>query len=183
MRNLRSTALAALPLVLACSARHSADFRADRLRPGDGVASGRIHVALNGQDVTDKCQVCFETLRNTPCVQLRTDGLVVIGLDAGPTWIYRLACAAQGGHQYRFPDAKFTVPEAGRVYFGDVAIDWKHGAADSQVFRKETASDGVATMTVTADAESVTAAYHSIVKDDTLPLTKMLIEPEEPSGG
>jgi hypothetical protein len=133
--------------------------------PNEVVVVGKFQVRYNGEDVTDGAAVLFdEHIWGTSAAAIGRDGWLMRKLPLGQHHIDRLGFAKFPAGQFHYDftpeQTAFTPTKGGGVYYiGHVVIDW-HGQSFkvSQflglvgAIADQMANDGVATVTVTDDA-------------------------------
>lgn len=160
---------ASMIFLLAGCATTLKDYKVSSLKPTDGTIVGNVKVVYNGNDFTEKCQVCFNAA-NGPCYKLDKTGLVVMKIKAGPTSIKRLACMDPSEQHYNMKGADFDVVAGTQNYFGDVTFDWVNagGFKASILFGlvgaivNEASNDGVLKMKVSSNPAGAKASYAKV---------------------
>jgi len=111
----------ALFLLSGCATTYR-EFRVADVKPGQGVAIGRVHVHYNDKNFTKECSICFNSASG-PCQKLTDAGLVFQALPTGISSVKRIACLDGSVHHHTIQHASFVQPN-GTVYFGDITIEW-----------------------------------------------------------
>jgi hypothetical protein len=201
-RLLSVTAVAAVLAALSgCVTTTSRGFKTSDVRPGEGVAIGRVRVRYNETPYTKECSICFSSndpssgydatsdIHKQPCRKLEADGLVFQPLAWGTAKLERIQCGA--AHHF-IRDASFVVPD-GVVYFGDVVVTWDWDDEDEErglqvltgvllgsavMAASEMRNDGQITLSLDDDDNpgGVIRAYREHIQDPAAKVYASLIE-------
>lgn len=161
-------------LASAGCATTSKDFKSDSVQANEGAIYGHVKVIYNGQENTDHCSVCFDSV-NGPCLKLDQSGVVVMKVDAGETSLRRIACVDTSTYHYNVEGATFVVAPHSKTYFGDVTVEWstKGGFKVASLFGAigagidEASNDGTLVMHVSDQGDGAEKAYRSLAGDET----------------
>jgi len=185
--SVRARALA-LVLFSGCATTHR-DFRAADVKPGQGVAIGRVHVRYNDKTFTNQCFICLNSA-NGPCQKLTEDGLVFQPLPTGTASLKRIACVDVSLQHHTIEHAAFVQP-SGTVYFGDVTIEWANsgGLKATAMFGlvgalvDESSEDGQIQVTVDGDGASrVIGSFRAHIGDPKAVVYQSLaVRPDAPT--
>lgn len=173
--------LPALFLLAGC-ATTSKDFKPQALKPDEGAVVGKVVVLYNGNEFTDQCAICFNSV-NGPCYKLDKTGFVVMKIKAGPTSVRRLSCMDTSEQHYDMNGANFEVTPGAKTYFGDLVFDWKNkgGFKVSSMFGlvgaigDQSSNDGVLKVKVSSNPKRTLMSYNEIVREDVKLPTKSSI--------